>query len=183
MPRADRFSARPRLPGSFSFTVKVTDNASNTASKQFSIAVAAGLTITTAPVLPNGAIGATYSQALAAVGGATPYSWSITQGALPGGVTLDPSSGVIAGTPAASGYFNFTVNVTDSASATATKAFSLDISTSLSITTPPSFPNGSVGVPYSSELRCGRRRGSAICGAPPAERCPAASRSSPLAGP
>ena len=139
----------PTASGSFGFTVKVTDNASNTASKQFTIAVAAGLIITTAPVLPNGAIGATYSQTLGAAGGAAPYSWSVTQGALPGGLTLDPSTGAIAGTPAASGSFAFTVKVTDSASATATKQFSLAISAILSITTPPGLPNGSVGVPYS----------------------------------
>jgi len=139
----------PTASGSFAFTVKVTDNASNTASKQFSIAVAAGLTITTAPVLPNGAIGATYSQTLGAAGGAAPYNWSITQGALPGGLTLDPSTGAIAGTAAASGSFNFTVQVTDSASATATKLFSVTISASLSITTPSGLPNGSIGVLYS----------------------------------
>jgi len=142
----------PTASGSFNFTVKVTDNASNTATKQFSIAVAAGLIITTAPVLPNGAIGATYSQPLNAAGGSAPYSWSIKQGSLPGGVSLDPSSGLISGAPAAAGPYSFTVQVTDSASATATKLFSLDISASLSITTPPALPNGSVGVPYSITL-------------------------------
>ena len=139
----------PTASGSFTFTVKVTDNASNTATKQFSIAVAAGLTITTAPVLPNGAIGASYSQSLDAVGGAAPYSWSITRGALPGGLTLSPSTGMIAGTTTVSGTFSFTVQVTDTASATATKQFTLVISASLSITNPPGLPNGSLGVPYS----------------------------------
>jgi len=139
----------PTASGSFTFTVKVTDNASNTATKLFSIAVAAGLTITTAPVLPNGAIGASYSQTLDAVGGAAPYSWSVSQGALPGGVTLSPTTGMISGTPAASGTFNFTVQVTDTASATATKLFALTVSASLTITTPATLPSGSVGVPYS----------------------------------
>jgi len=139
----------PTASGSFTFTVKVTDNASNTATKQFSIAIASGLTITTAPVLPNGAIGASYSQTLDAVGGAAQYSWSVSQGALPGGVTLSPTTGMISGTPAASGTFNFTVQVTDTASATATKLFALTVSASLTITTPSTLPSGSVGVPYS----------------------------------
>ena len=142
----------PTASGSFGFTVTVTDTASNTSSKQFSIAIAAGLTITTAPALPNGAIGASYSQALDAVGGAAPYSWSVVQGALPPGLALTSSSGTISGTATSSGPFNFTVQVADSASATATKTFTLSISASLSIVTQATLPSGSVGVPYAATL-------------------------------
>jgi hypothetical protein len=142
----------PTASGSFSFTVQVTDSASATASKTFTIAVAAGLTITTAPALPNGAIGASYLQALAAAGGSTPYHWSVTLGALPKGLTLDAATGSISGVPGSSGAFTFTLQVTDSASATATKQFTLNISTGLAIATPPTLPSGSVGVPYSVTL-------------------------------
>ncbi len=142
----------PTASGTFNFTAKVTDNASNTATKQLTIAIAAGLTITTAPVLSNGAIGAAYSAGLNAVGGAAPYVWSVPQGTLPAGLTLDPGTGLLSGVPSAAGQFTFQVKVTDSASASSTKTFDLAISTSLVITTPATLPIGSVGLPYTISL-------------------------------
>src|SRR5262249_12498648 len=70
------------------------------------LTVAAGpLTITTT-ALPGGVVGAAYSATLAASGGTPPYTWAIASGALPAGLTLAPSSGVISGTPTASGTSN-----------------------------------------------------------------------------
>ena len=55
-----------------------------------------------------------YSATLAATGGTgTGYSWTVSGGALQGGLTL-ASGGTLAGTPTAAGTFNFTVEVTDS---------------------------------------------------------------------
>lgn len=56
--------------------------------------------------------------ALAATGGVSPYSWSISAGTLPGGLTLG-GDGNIAGTPTSAGTFRFTVQVADSAGGTA----------------------------------------------------------------
>jgi hypothetical protein len=70
--------------------------------------------------------GGAYSQALAAAGGAPPYTWSILSGALPPGLALS-SAGVIAGTPAAAGVYSFTAQAQDGASATASQAFSLTV--------------------------------------------------------
>ena len=61
----------------------------------------------------NGVLGTAYSASLSATGGTAPYSWSVTSGALPGGLGLS-TGGVISGTPTAGGAFNFTVRVTDS---------------------------------------------------------------------
>jgi hypothetical protein len=49
--------------------------------------------------LPPGQVGTAYSATLTATGGTTPYSWSLTSGTLPAGLTLGASSGVIAGMP------------------------------------------------------------------------------------
>ena len=93
------------------------------ATKQFSITIVAGLTITTAPTLPSGVAGVSYSQSLAAVGGTTPYTWSITTGSLPNGLSLNSGTGAITGTPSSNGNFNFTVQVSDAASVKSTNLY------------------------------------------------------------
>src|ERR1700681_2498401 len=68
--------------------------------------------VVTTTSLPNGTVNAAYSATLTASGGTTPYSWSISTGALPAGLALASSTGVISGTPTATGTTNFTVQVT-----------------------------------------------------------------------
>jgi hypothetical protein len=149
-------SGTPTTAGTVSFTVKVTDAANNTATMPLSIAITAAVTpvqITTTSV-PAGQVGVAYSTMVQATGGTTPYSWSITSGALPAGVTLAAGTGSISGTPTASGSFNFTVKVTDSSSQTGTKAFTLTIAAApnpVQITT-SSLPSAQVNTSYSTTL-------------------------------
>jgi hypothetical protein len=86
-----------------------------------------GLTITTNSPLPRGTVGTSYSQTFGASGGAAPYTWSLSSGSLPAGLTLNASSGILGGTPSAVGDSTFTIRVSDSASASATKQFQLSI--------------------------------------------------------
>ncbi len=64
--------------------------------------------------LAPGQVGAAYSQAFAASGGAGPYTWAVSGGALPGGLTLS-AAGALSGTPAAGseGTASFAVTATD----------------------------------------------------------------------
>ncbi|MBI5281168.1 MAG: putative Ig domain-containing protein [Candidatus Solibacter usitatus] len=110
---------------------------------------APALTITSA-TLPAGIINTAYSQALGATGGTQPYTWAVTSGALPPGLTL-AANGTIAGTPSTPGTFSFTVRASDSVGAQATRQLSLTISGGLGIAT-PALPNGSVGSAYSQAL-------------------------------
>jgi len=151
-------SGVPTAAGSFSFTVQVTDGAGHQASAQLSIAVAPALSIATSAI-PGGTLGGAYSQSLAATGGTPPYTWSLQSGALPGGLTLS-AGGAITGTINAAGTFSFTVLVTDSAAATATKQLSITVAGGLSITTAAALPNASLYVTYSQTL-------AAAGGAPP----------------
>jgi Bacterial Ig-like domain (group 3) len=79
--------------------------------------------------LPAGTVGTSYSAALTAAAGTTPYSWSLAGGSLPDGLSLS-ADGTISGTPQAAGDVDFTVQVTDSSTPTAqvaTQALSIDI--------------------------------------------------------
>lgn len=103
----------PSGPAAISnITVQVAGGDALTSSKALSLRVAAPVSVTTA-ALPGGTVGAAYSQTLAAAGGLAPYTWNLSAGALPAGLTLS-AGGVIAGTPTAVGTASFTVRATDS---------------------------------------------------------------------
>ena len=72
--------------------------------------------ITLSPVagpLAGGTVAAVYSQSLIPAGGIAPYSFGVTAGALPDGLTIDPVTGTISGTPTLEADFAFTVTVID----------------------------------------------------------------------
>ncbi|MBI2815785.1 MAG: putative Ig domain-containing protein [Acidobacteria bacterium] len=86
--------------------------------------------------LPGAVQNSGYAATVSAAGGAPPYTWSVTVGTLPAGLTLAANSGIISGTPTALGTSNFTVQVRDSAAQTTTRALTLTVTApSLSITT------------------------------------------------
>ena len=152
-----KLSGTPTTAGSSRFTLEVADSSSPklTATKTFTVTVSAAVppvSITT-PSLPNGTTGNAYSTTVAASGGVTPYSWTVSSGTLPAGLTLS-SNGKLSGTPTATGSSTFTLQVTDSSSPklTATKTFTVTVSATVppvSITT-PSLPNGTTGSAYSA---------------------------------
>jgi hypothetical protein len=123
-----QISGTPTATGTFSFTVEVQDSEhpAEQATANLSITIASGtlLQITTAS-LPEGSEATSYSVTLAATGGASPYTWSVSSGSLPSGLTLNASAGTITGKPTVQGTFNLTLKVTDSASATATAPLSI----------------------------------------------------------
>src|SRR5581483_5205844 len=121
--------------GGTSFTVTVTDSGSpaQSSSRSLSIRIGAKLAITTTS-LASASYGTSYSQSLAATGGLGAYSWSLSAGSLPAGITLS-TSGVLSGTPTASGAFPFTAKVTDSGSPqqSATMSFTLTVSAAYNV--------------------------------------------------
>ena len=80
--------------------------------KQFVIYVLDPMTITSNEI--QGALQQSdYSATLAGFGGLSPFSWSVSQGALPEGMTMNGSSGIISGESAVCGEFDFTIRLTD----------------------------------------------------------------------
>lgn len=114
-------SGTPLVSGTSNFTVRVQDALTATDTQALSIVVNSlpALNITTT-TLPNARRNRSYSQTLQATGGLTPYTWSVVSGSLPGGISLNASTGVISGKATTTGTYNFTVRCTDSQSPAAT---------------------------------------------------------------
>jgi sugar lactone lactonase YvrE len=110
--------------------------------------------ISTGSPLPDGAVGAAYTTTLAATGGVPPYTWAISAGNLPAGLTISSTTGTISGTPVASGTASFTVQVTGSNGFSSTTPFTLPIyaqGTPIIATASP-LATGTVGSAYGQTL-------------------------------
>jgi hypothetical protein len=83
-------------------------------------------TITTTS-LPDASISVIYSTTLQAAHGTSPYSWTISSGTLPSGLSLNSTTGEISGTPTTIGQSNFTIRVTDSNNQTSTTDLSIQV--------------------------------------------------------
>jgi hypothetical protein len=89
---------------------------------------AAGAPTVTTSSLPAATQGTAYTTTLGVSGGTPGYTWSILTGALPGGLTLDPASGTISGTPTATATTQtFTVQVSDANSQTDSRQLTLTV--------------------------------------------------------
>src|SRR5262249_45613689 len=111
-------SGMPSTAGSYAFTAQATDPSAGTATQAYTVVISSapsasgGITITNAD-LPNGTVGAAYAATMAASGGTAPYTWSISNGSLPAGLTLS-ADGAITGTSTSRGWSNLlSIQVTD----------------------------------------------------------------------
>jgi hypothetical protein len=124
-------SGTPTMVGTFSFTVQADDGVAPPASAIFSITIAPPPFLITTSTLSDGEENLSYSASLIATGGTTPYTWSLSGGSLPSGLTLNSSTGYISGLPkiGSEGTTSFTITVTDSSSPqrTAQKTFTIYI--------------------------------------------------------
>ena len=83
-----------------------------------------GLTVPVAgwrPPLRQGIVGELYQYQIPVLGGTAPYTWSVSEGSLPRGLSLDPQSGLLQGVPEQIGEYEFAVQVEDSSIATYTQ--------------------------------------------------------------
>ena len=101
--------------------------------------------------LPAGTYGVTYNQTLCGTGGTPPYTWSISAGSLPTGLSLAASTGVISGIPTSIGTSTFTVKLCDSVPNCVTAGLSITINPNVTIT-PTTLPNGITGHSYGTQV-------------------------------
>lgn len=134
-PATGQISGTPTAQGSFPFTVEVTDSSllppgqhSQTATQSLSLTVGppSALSIVTVS-LPQADTASLYSQTILKTGGVGPFTWTITTGILPSGISLNAGTGTISGTATAVSTNTFTVQVTDSESPAQSASASLTL--------------------------------------------------------
>jgi putative Ig domain-containing protein/Big-like domain-containing protein len=83
--------------------------------------------IVTTTTLPNATAGSSYSHAATASGGTGTYTWSVTAGSLPAGLSLSSATGTISGIPTSSGTSTFTLTATDATPKSGSKSITLTV--------------------------------------------------------
>ncbi|SFH02915.1 Putative Ig domain-containing protein [Ensifer sp. OV372] len=142
--------------GTANFTVTATAATSGSAIANYSIAVSAPpvvLTPANNTALSGGTVGVAYSNtSISATGGVGAITYSVSAGALPPGLTINPSTGAITGTPLPSAYGStpFTVTATAATVGTDSKAYSITIAAPPVVLTPGAgaLVGGDVNVVY-----------------------------------
>ena len=156
-PATGAITGTPTTFGTFNFTITATDNNGCPGSRAYAIVIAAATcpAITLNPItLPSAHIGTPYSQTVTASGGAPPYTYSVT-GTLPNGMSFNPATGALTGTPTTAGIFNFTISVTDASGCPGSRPYTIVVSAVAcpAITlSPPTLPGVVVGIPYNQTV-------------------------------
>ena len=143
-------SGTPTVNGSFPFTALAVDSQNNVATQGLTLLINPVVSVTTL-TLPTAVVGAAYSQTLQATGGfGAPYTWILQSGVLPAGLALNGSTGVISGTPTATGS-TFTVQASDSGNNTAQRTLTITVNPAVSVTT-TTLATGAIGEAYNQTL-------------------------------
>ncbi len=147
-------SGTPTAAGNFSFTVRATDSSTG-AGAPFSVSGTYTLTVVAPTItlspssLPMPSVGNAYSQTIAASEGhPTTFTYSVSSGALPAGLTLDANTGALSGTPTAAGAFSFTVTATDSGGFPGSQAYSGTVGSGTVVLAPATLAGAAAETPY-----------------------------------
>ena len=134
------------------FTVTLTDADGVTATQALTLSVNAKPTITTASLATATQNEINYSQPLTGTGGTTPYTWSVSTGHLPTGLSINSATGAITGTVGSTATSQtFTVTLTDANGVTATKSYTLTVNAAPTIA-PSTLPGATQSGAYSQTL-------------------------------
>ncbi|MEQ7893980.1 putative Ig domain-containing protein [Xanthomonas arboricola] len=147
-------SGTPTVAGTFNFTLTVSDSTPNPAaqaSRSYTLTIAAPVVVISPTTLSAATRGTAYSQTLSASGGTAPYTYAVSAGSLPAGITL-ASNGTLSGTATVEGSFNVTVTATDANTFTATQAYALTVAGPNLALPASTLPAGTAGQAYSAAI-------------------------------
>ncbi|WP_224369118.1 putative Ig domain-containing protein [Hyalangium versicolor] len=152
-----QLSGTPSTAGSKSFTVSVTDSNNATATQTLTVPVYAQPALAAVPA-QTAYVADVINLVLSITGGKAPYSFSYA-GALPPGLSLSASSGLLQGTLTGAGAFSFDVTASDANARTSTRTVSFTVHALPTITS-STLPEGDTSVSYSTQLTATGGRGS-----------------------
>jgi hypothetical protein len=130
-------SGTPTSEGSFTFAVKA-QYGTPVDTKTYTLGVRQPLVVSSPfgpEQRPSAEVGVRFAKTVTATGGSGTYTWSLSSGALPSGVALDASNGMLSGTPRAPGSFAFGLTATDGEGRAATVSAALNVAPRLAIKT------------------------------------------------
>ncbi len=136
----------PTAAGTFHIQVTDANGAVAAGSCPYTVVINTPPPSVTCAPITSGLQSAAFSSSVVATGGTTPYTFSVIAGALPAGLTLNASSGLISGTPTVFGVFSYKIQVKDSTGATANTGTS-----SCTLTIVPRLPVPARAAPASPE--------------------------------
>ena len=151
-------SGTPTQVGRFTLVVDVFNAGDTTAAARwsFDLHVAPQTVVLRYPERPAAAVvGRQYVSAVVASGGIAPYTYAVTAGALPPGLTMD-AYGILQGVPTTTGRYDVTITATDSLAIpgpnTGSRDFVIVVEPSELHLTPDALPEGVEGVAYDARV-------------------------------
>ncbi|WP_349779572.1 putative Ig domain-containing protein [Xanthomonas sp. WHRI 7065] len=147
-------SGTPTVAGTFNFTLTVSDSTPSPAaqaSRSYTLSITAPVVVIAPTTLSAATRGTAYSQTLSASGGTAPYTYAVSAGSLPAGITL-ASNGTLSGTATVEGSFNVTVTATDANTFTATQAYALTVAGPNLALPASTLPAGTAGQAYAATI-------------------------------
>ncbi|WP_316804689.1 putative Ig domain-containing protein [Pedobacter nototheniae] len=148
-PATQQISGTPTLKGIYTIPVTVTDANGNSVTSNYTLKVTDPLVLP-ATTLAGGITGSTYNTQVipAATGGSEPFTYSAT--GLPPGLSFDPTTRAITGTPTQAGNYTVVVTVTDADGKTTNASYPLAVTDPLALPA-TTLADGTVGVAYTTQ--------------------------------
>ncbi|MGK5056656.1 IPT/TIG domain-containing protein [Janthinobacterium sp. LB2P49] len=150
-------SGTPMAAGSFSFTVQAVDAHAFTGTKSYTLVVSPATLTLNLATLPNPVAETAYSATLTASGGTAPYTYSVSSGSLPAGLSLNTATGVLSGTTNVAGSFTFSLRAADSSTGvgapfSVTSSYTVTVAAPTISITPATLPAATAATVYSQQL-------------------------------
>ncbi|MBB5033349.1 putative Ig domain-containing protein [Prosthecobacter vanneervenii] len=145
-------SGTPTAVASATFTISATDANGCPGTRSYTLTPACQTITVTPATLPAATVNTAYSQTVSSSGGLGTVTYSISSGALPAGLSLNSTTGVISGTPTSTAAATFTVRATDGNACTGTLSYTVTPACPVITVTPATLTTGGVGVAYSQTM-------------------------------